>query len=88
MTCRHQRIQGRIAKKEAQLALLYIELDAAIENVGIESYSLDTGNGKQATKRRDPQKIQELIDTLERQIDSLYRKLKGTGLVNMNMTRR
>jgi dynactin complex subunit len=87
MTCRNTILKERLVIKEAQLAKLYIQLDQAIDNIDIESYSLDTGNGKQATKRRRPAEIQELIDILEREIDALRRKLRGTGIVSLNTSR-
>lgn len=85
---RRQQILDRIVKKEEQLISLNTQYDEALENVSIESYTLDTGNGKQSTKRRNPEEIQKLISTIEKEIDSLYRKIRGTGLVNLNQSRR
>lgn len=85
---RRQQILDRIVKKEEQLISLNTQYDEALENVSIESYTLDTGNGKQSTKRRNPEEIQKLISTTEKEIDSLYRKIRGTGLVNLNQSRR
>jgi hypothetical protein len=76
-------------KVEAQLVKLYAAYDEALDNVEVESYKFDSSEGSQQTKRRDPLKIQELIDKLEAKLGRIERKLcPGGGLVSMNMRRK
>ena len=79
------RLEARLAAKETRLAALYAA-DGPLD--GIKEYRIDTGEGSQRTEYFTPKELEQAIDILERQIDALYRKLSGKGLVNMNLRRR
>lgn len=79
-------INERITKKQTQLAAADLALDAAITE--IESYKFDSGEGNQTTKYRKIEELQNLINSLEKQIESLQRRLSGTGIVNINLRRK
>ena len=89
MTClsstRKATLTARLEKKRAQLVLAEAALDASIG--GPEAYKFDTNEGSQWLKDRSFAEITKLISLLEAQIDSITRKLNGTGLVNMNLRR-
>lgn len=79
-------INERITKKQTQLAAADLALDAAITE--IESYKFDSGEGNHSTKYRKIEELQKLINQLEKQIESLQRRLAGTGIVNINLRRK
>lgn len=87
MSLLRDRIIERITAKEIQLAAANAAYDLAIGSSDVESYSLDTKEGKQATTLRSPTVLQKIIQQLENEIDRLYRKLDGGGIVNMNLRR-
>lgn len=65
--------------------------EASLTDGDIAKYRLDTGSGsggEQETTLRSPAVLLQQIDTLEKQIDRLYRQLEGGGVVNMNLRRR
>ena len=81
------RIEAQIVTKTAQLDAANTALTAALANVEISSYKFESGEGSQSASRRKPAEIQESIRQLENQIDRLYNRLSGTGIVNMNLRR-
>jgi hypothetical protein len=81
------RIAAQIASKEATLVKANAAYDSALESSHISSYTFDGGEGKQQTFRRKPAEIRIEITNLETEIDSLYRRLGGTGVVNMTLRR-
>lgn len=82
------RIVAQITTKEAQLAALNTAYTAALTASEIKSYKFDTGEGSQSTTRRDPAELYSQIRQIEMQLDRLYRRLNGGGIVNLNMRRR
>ena len=54
-------------------------------NSEIESYSFDSAEARQQAKLRDPEKLQKTIDWIESRINHIDSRLRGTGVVNMNM---
>lgn len=82
------RVLAQIAKKEALLAKAELAYESALENSGVQSYMIDTGEGKQATTRRKPADIRTEITALETEINGLYSRLGGGGIVSMNLRRR
>lgn len=57
-------------------------------NSEIESYTFDSAEARQQAKLRDPEKLQKTIDWIESRINSIDSRLRGTGVVNMNMRRK
>lgn len=80
-------LEARLVRKQALLTAAYDQMDALLAN-DIDSYSLDTGEGKQAAKKKSTQSLLEAIDILERQIQQLVNRLRGLGVVKMNVRRR
>ena len=79
-------ILNQIAKKEAQLLKLEEALDDA--STGVKEYRFDSGEGSQRTIRHSPAELIRAIEVMESKIAALYRRLNGTGLVDMNMRRK
>jgi uncharacterized coiled-coil DUF342 family protein len=77
---------ARIEKKEAQLASLETAYDALIHE--IDEYKFNSGEGNQQVKYKSLKQISDEITRLEAEIDSLWRKLNGRGIVNMNLRRK
>lgn len=71
----------------AQLTVLNTAITSAMTTGHIQSYSLDTGEGKQTTKYRSIDEMFKARDLIQSQIDTINRKLRGTGLVNINLRR-
>jgi hypothetical protein len=82
------RIEQQIATKTAQLDAANTAYTAALANSEIQTFTLDTGEGKQSSTRRNPKQLLEVIRLLESDLDRLYRRLNGGGIVNMNLRRR
>lgn len=78
-------LEARLVAKTARLAKLYAAEDAGD---GIKEYRLDTGVGNQRTEYFTPKEMGDEIDRLERQIDSINRKLRGQGIINIVLRRR
>jgi hypothetical protein len=91
MTCisqsRRAEIIAAIEKKQAQLAIVQATYERALAQEN-ESYTFDSGEGRQQAKFRGLDKIADQIDRLESQIAALQRKLSGTGVVNVNLRRK
>jgi len=85
-TATRDAIRAEIVAKEAQLALANAALSAALTEIA--SYRLDTGEGSQQTKYRGLEELQMAVDALESNIRSLYRRLNGTGIMNLNVRRK
>lgn len=81
------RITAQITTKEAQLAAANDAYLAALGSGDIESYQFDSKEGKQATTLRSPTVLLKAIRELESQLERLYRRLDGTGVVNLNLRR-
>lgn len=82
------RLKARIAKIDEQLTALDTAYDEAISKFDVESYTFDSGMGRQTTKHRSPDDILKQIDRLEARRESLLNRLRGTGLLNINLSRR
>lgn len=81
------RIRAKLARKETQLEAAYTAYEAALASADTESYVFDSKEGKQATTLRSPTVIQSQISALEQEIERLYGRLNGTGLVTLNLRR-
>lgn len=81
---RQSSIRARITRKETSLTNLYVIYDSLNED---KEHRFDSGEGSQRTQFRDIDKVGEEIRKTEKELDALYRKLNGTGVVNINLRR-
>ena len=84
---RRAELLARLAKREASLAIVEATYDELLAT-SVESYRFDSTEGEQQTKRRGLAGVKDQLDGLQSEIDSLRRKLGGSGIVNMNLRRR
>jgi hypothetical protein len=78
-----------LEKKEAQLVKAYAAFDAALDSGDVERYRFVDGmEGSQSVWMRKLESIKSIIDSLEAQVDSLSRRLRGMGITNMNLRRK
>lgn len=85
----YNRYVRRIESLEAALLILDDTYIKAITSGNIESYSFDSGAGKQSTTYRNPEEIRQQISKLEKDLEWNYRKIsQGGGLVNFNLRRK
>ena len=80
-------LEARLTAKRAQLLATQAALLELIPQ-NIEEYKLDTGEMEQRARRRKVKELQELQEALESEIDSIYRRLNGGGLVSLNLRRK
>jgi len=80
-------LEARLAAKRAQLLATQAAILELIPQ-NIEEYKLDTGEMEQRARRRKVKELQELQESLESEIDSIYRRLNGGSLVSMNLRRK
>lgn len=80
------RIVARIAKNETLLAEAEEALSSSL--TPYKEYRFDSGEGSQKTEYKDPRQLKQIIDSLEAQIEADYRRLNGTGVVNINLRRK
>jgi len=81
-------IELAIAVKQAQLDAANASYLSSLQNAEAMSYLIDTGEGKQAVTRRKPAEISKEIKEIETEINRLYNRLNGGGLVSMTLRRR
>jgi len=86
-TAKRARIIALIQTKQIQLEKLYATFERALET-DAERYRFDSNEGSQQTWRRKLDEMKGVIDSLESEIDSLYRRLECAGVVNMNLRRK
>ncbi len=80
-------LESQLTAKLAQLASAQETFNSLIDSQ-IEDYRSDSTEGSERVKRIDVQKFAKVIDLLERQIDSLRRRLScGGGLTAINVRR-
>lgn len=81
---RKARLQARLTSKQTYLEQLY----TARENFDeVESYSFDSGEGRQQTKFRSISEVVKEITKIEAEIERLYREIEGTNIVSVNVRR-
>jgi len=81
-------IIDQIATIDSQITALNAAYTASLTNSEVESYTLDTGQGRQSVRRRDPDKIFSQIRNLEIRRTNLIQKLNGSGVVNLRLNNR
>lgn len=82
------RILADIAKVEAQILKAEESYDRALEAMDVEEYRFNSGEGSQMTRQADIKKLWSIIESLYARRDSLYRRLEGKRLVNLNLRRK
>ena len=80
--------RARIEKLDSQIELANDALDKSLENGGVISYTFESAEGKQTTKRLDTDDFYKLIEQLESRRDWYYRKLTRQGVVAVNLRRK
>jgi uncharacterized protein Yka (UPF0111/DUF47 family) len=80
-------IEARIAVKEAQLDAANTTYSSLLSQ-SIYSYKLDTSAADQWVQRQKISELQQAIESLESEIDLLYRRLNGTQVVSVRLRRK
>lgn len=80
-------IEARIATKEAQLDKANSTYSSLLDQ-SIYSYKLDTSAAEQWVQRQKISELQQAIESLESEIDLLYRRLNGTQVVSVRLRRK
>ena len=83
---RRAEITAQIIAETSRLVLLEEAYGQSLSG-GIKEYRFDSGEGSQRTERHSPKELSDLIESTERRIDFLNRKLNGTNIVNLNLRR-
>lgn len=81
------RIQARITKLEAAIDAAedtLLELMSSAE----ESYKFDSREGSQQLKNKDVTQLQQTIDDMYTQLEHLYQRLGGIGIMRLNLRRK
>jgi hypothetical protein len=86
-THRRTRLLARITALENSLDAAYTTL-AEVMASQEESYRFDSKEAMQQLKNVDLDKLQKTIDNLEVTLEHLYQKLRGVGVVRMNLRRK
>lgn len=81
-------LQAQYDTLQQQLAAANTAYTASLGNAEVQSYSLDTGEGKQSATRRKPAEIRIEITAIQREMAQLRQRLLGRGIVSMNLRRR
>lgn len=91
MTCisstKKARLEARLVIIRTQISEAETALSSALSNGVIESYTFDSGEGRQQTKNRNLKQLTDILDHLYATEDSILKRLSGTGLVNINIRR-
>lgn len=91
MTClssdRRAQLLARLEARDAQLTQAY-ETYLSSLTAGTERYRFDSNEGSQSAWKTSLRDLEKVISILERQVDHLYRKLNGTGIVNFALRRK
>lgn len=84
---RKSRLQTQLARVQAALSALY---DQLIEQSAssVQSYTFDSGEGIQTTRRRKLSEIQDQIDRLQSTESWIINELNNMGLINLQLRRK
>ncbi len=86
-TATRTRLLAQLARIELQIEAANVALDDLVTK-SVESYTFESGDGKQSAKRVDTSKFDQLISVLEQRAEHIRQRLGGLGLVNMNVRRK
>ena len=78
--------EARIEEIDELLPILHANYKERIAQ-SVDQYTFDSSEGMQKAKRVSLSELKEQIDSLRAERDQLCRKLKGGGVVNMNVRR-
>lgn len=81
------RLQERLARLVSQIEAANDALDSLVSQE-IESFTLNTGEGSQSSKRWEAAKLDNLIARLEKRAEHIRQRLSGLGVVNLNQRRK
>lgn len=84
---RYARIKAQIVTKEAQLIKANETYESLLSNE-VDDFKFDSGEGSQRSHRRNLNELKKQIDSLESQIENLYRRIQTSGLVNIVLRRK
>lgn len=73
-------LQDRITALKAQIVAVEGAIVALNTDLSIQSYTIDTGQGRQTVTRQDIVRLQGLIDGLMNQIAVYEARLNGSGV--------
>ena len=83
LLARKSTIEALITAAEAMLA------KASETDTGhVQSFRFDSGEGSQQTRYRSYEEMLKYLDGLYSRLDSITRRLNGTGIVAMNLRRK
>jgi hypothetical protein len=82
------RLQAELSELLAKREKTSKSLDSALENAEAQTYSFGDSEGNQSVTRRDPAKLLNLLESLDRRIEALRSRLAGHGLHSMTLRRR
>jgi len=91
MGCLSNTRQAEIAAEITTLTTRLTALNTAYTDAiagGVESYKLDSGEASSSVKYRSLESLQKAIDFTSSRIKHLKAKLRGTGIVNLNLRRK
>jgi len=80
-------LKNRRDKLTSQLTLMDTTIDSAITSGQFVSLSLDSGEGKEQSIYRSLPTLIKARDALENELNRIYNKLCGRGVVNMGLKR-
>ncbi len=82
------RLQARLAIIQDHIAKAEESFGKALESMDVEEYRFNSGEGSQMARQADIKKLNDVLESLYAQEDSVIRKLEGRGIVNMNLRRK
>ena len=84
---RKTRLTQQLARIQTALSALYDQLTEQ-SATSVQSYTFDSGEGIQTTRRRKLSEIQDQIDRLQATEAHLINELNNMGLINIQLRRK
>ena len=79
-------LEARKARYEARLEKLYDQADDIADDPR-KGYTMDTGDGRISGFFRSPKEVSDEIYRVEREIESICRRLRGAGIQVVRLSR-
>jgi hypothetical protein len=86
VSTKRERLIARLAKKEAALEKAYVALEAITESQ-LEAYKFSDMTGRQESDNLKIKDLNELIEKLEKEIDSINARLSASNVVYQRLRR-